>query len=196
LLSGRIAIGVADHAGWAHLVAVRIDDDGLQVLDRRRVEIIDDDLPRMPYEHEAADLDDDDADDLIARVARSATANARRELAAFCSDLGGDVAAVGIRDEPGFPIPEHYGEARRSNRIVYAADGELLRRAFEDAADVLGLSVVTSPRGADVVAEAAAAVGLPTLLTRLEDEGKRLGSPWTKEHAQAAARAAIALTGS
>ena len=117
MLSGRIAIGVADHAGWAHLVAVRIDDDGLQVLDRRRVEIIDDDLPRMPYEHEAADLDDDDADDLIARVARSATANARRELAAFCSDLGGDVvAAAASATNPASRSPSI--TARRAGRIA------------------------------------------------------------------------------
>ena len=43
-------IGVSDHGGWAVLVTVARDGT---LLDRRRVELVDDDLPAIPHHHEA-----------------------------------------------------------------------------------------------------------------------------------------------
>ena len=42
-------IGVSDHGGWAVLVTVAGDGT---LLDRRRVELVDEDLPKIPHHSE------------------------------------------------------------------------------------------------------------------------------------------------
>jgi len=59
-------IGVSDHGGWAVLVTTVADDATL--LDRRRVELVDDDLPRIPHHSEAQALPLDEAVALVERV--------------------------------------------------------------------------------------------------------------------------------
>ena len=46
-------IGVSDHGGWAVLVTVRGDGT---LLDRRRVELVDEDLPKIPHHSEGQRL--------------------------------------------------------------------------------------------------------------------------------------------
>ena len=53
-------IGVSDHGGWAVLVTVARDGT---LLDRRRVELVDDNLPAIPHHHEAQMLPLDEAVD-------------------------------------------------------------------------------------------------------------------------------------
>ena len=62
-------IGVSDHGGWAVLVTVTCDGT---LLDRRRVELVDDDLPALPHHHEAQGLPADEAMALVERVRLSA----------------------------------------------------------------------------------------------------------------------------
>ena len=53
----QAAVGFSTHSGWAVAVTAGVGDDGhLAVVDRRRVTLISDDLPRMAY-HAAAELD-------------------------------------------------------------------------------------------------------------------------------------------
>jgi hypothetical protein len=42
-------IGISDHRGWAVLVTVARDGT---LLDRRRVELVDETLPSLPHHHE------------------------------------------------------------------------------------------------------------------------------------------------
>ena len=46
-------VGVSDHGGWAVLVTVARDGT---LLDRRRVELVDEDLPALPHHHEGQGL--------------------------------------------------------------------------------------------------------------------------------------------
>ena len=48
-----LSAGVSDHNGWAVLVTVAADG---AFVDRRRVRLIDDGLPCMPYHHDAQKL--------------------------------------------------------------------------------------------------------------------------------------------
>lgn len=50
---GRAIVGVSDHGGWAVLVTVAGDG---RLLDRRRVELVDTGLPKLPYHHDAQRL--------------------------------------------------------------------------------------------------------------------------------------------
>ena len=52
-------IGVFDHCGWAILVTVGRDGS---LLDRRRVELVDRGLPKLPHHHEAQTLSPEASD--------------------------------------------------------------------------------------------------------------------------------------
>jgi len=64
-------IGASDHYARAELVTLAVEDATPVFLDRRRVELIDKDLPSAPYHHEALELDIGAAIDLVNRVRRS-----------------------------------------------------------------------------------------------------------------------------
>src|SRR2546428_13731293 len=49
-------VSVAEHTGWAHLVCVAAPGNVPAVIARRRVALIDQGLPTLPYEHETAAL--------------------------------------------------------------------------------------------------------------------------------------------
>ena len=68
------AVGFSTHSGWAVAITARVDVEGhLRVVDRRRVALIDDDLPRQAY-HAAAGLP---AAEARATVARSMPRSSR-----------------------------------------------------------------------------------------------------------------------
>src|SRR5260221_4741281 len=58
-------IGVSDHGGWAVLVTVARDGT---LLDRRRVELVGEGLPKLPHHSEGQGLPLDEAVDLMERV--------------------------------------------------------------------------------------------------------------------------------
>ena len=59
------AVGVADHSGWA--VLMTMDRSG-NLLDRRRVELVEDGVPVMPHHHDAQGLPIDEGVALVERV--------------------------------------------------------------------------------------------------------------------------------
>ena len=77
-------IGVSDHGGWAVLVTVAGDGT---LLDRRRVELVDEDLPKIPHHSEGQALPLDEAVALVERVRVSAERHAM---------LGLDAVAIGM----------------------------------------------------------------------------------------------------
>src|SRR5258708_36524577 len=66
-------IGVSDHGGWAVLVTVARDGT---LLDRRRVELVGEGLPKIPHHSEGQRLPLDEAVELVARVRAAAEKHA------------------------------------------------------------------------------------------------------------------------
>src|SRR5438105_10464312 len=66
-------IGVSDHGGWAVLVTVARDGT---LLDRRRVELVGEGLPKLPHHSECQGLPPDEAVELVERVRVSAEKHA------------------------------------------------------------------------------------------------------------------------
>jgi len=66
-------IAVSDHGGWAVLVTVARDGT---LLDRRRVELVDEGLPKIPHHTECQRLPLDEAVELVERVRVSAERHA------------------------------------------------------------------------------------------------------------------------
>jgi hypothetical protein len=63
-----VVAGVADHNSWAIFVSVSAKDGSPEVVDRRRVELIDPGLPKQPYEHETAGMNATEAERLVQEV--------------------------------------------------------------------------------------------------------------------------------
>src|SRR5689334_6399307 len=126
-------VGVSDHAGWAVLVTVA--DDGT-VCDRRRVELIDADLPNMPIHHDAQALPAAQAIALVERVRTSAVRCAKRTLATLANDVSLAIRGIALRECPTLPptILEQIANYRARN----VADWVMYRRALADAAESVG----------------------------------------------------------
>src|SRR3954467_998215 len=93
-------IGVSDHGGWAVLVTVAADG---RLLDRRRVELVDEDLPKIPHHSEGQSLPLDEAVALVERVRVSAERHAKRGLDAVAMKAPGRILGVALRQCPALP---------------------------------------------------------------------------------------------
>ncbi len=65
---GVMRLGIADHFGWAIAVTVSAE---LEVVDRRRIELIEPDLSAAPIHYESRRLDVDATATLVAKVRAS-----------------------------------------------------------------------------------------------------------------------------
>src|SRR5512142_2162058 len=72
-----VRVGIAHHLGWAVAVTASA---GHEVVDRRRLELIEPGMPPAPVEHEIGHLDDGAAVKLVAAVRASALRAASASL--------------------------------------------------------------------------------------------------------------------
>jgi hypothetical protein len=201
-LTQRVAIvGVAEHGSAAVLVTVA---PGGEVLDRRRIDLIDRGLPAHPHHHEgswavgrylnipgARALSLADAVALVERVGASAARGAREGLEVLAAAMPVPIARIAIRACP--LLPPTTEEKIADNRAQTVADSVMYREALATAAEARGWSVHWYDR-VRVFRDAAAALGREDVNAFLYAMGRLLGPPWQAKHKLAAA-AALAATG-
>lgn len=81
----KIAVGFKAHSGWAALVAIGFAGGDVQLIDRRRIELVDPDdaeWAKQPY-HAADELPPADARRLVERAIKAAHRVAAREMRAL-----------------------------------------------------------------------------------------------------------------
>ncbi|MFL6205414.1 MAG: hypothetical protein ACJ739_08680 [Acidimicrobiales bacterium] len=188
-----IGAGFAIHTGWAAAVLVGGDGHGPVVVDRRRVTLCPDALPRQVY-HAAQDLPPAKAALLVREVhdaVDALTPLVIDELAHVASSHG-ELVAVGVTGFPrDVPVLE---KVLASHALLHLAEGELYRGAICDAAADRGLTVVpVHPK--DGIAEAAHALGVApdAFAQRLTALRGDLGPPWQADHRVATAAGLAAL---
>ncbi len=191
----EVVVGVSTHSGWAIAVTAGLDDGGhLRVVDRRRVELIDADVPRQAY-HAAANLSPAAADALVARVDQSIAACARAELSAIVdASPGSRVVGVAVVGDPR-DIPD-VATVLASHARMHASEGEQYRRGVTEAAGRLGLPALRI--GPAVLAgHVTDRLGWPTARIAQELAAVRaeLGPPWQRDHKDAALAALAAAHG-
>ena len=181
--SGGI-IGVSDHGGWAILVTATRDGS---LLDRRRVELVDDDLPSIPHHSEGQRLPLDQAVTLVERVRVSAEKHAVLALDAVTAAVP-HVLGVALRLCPQLPptIAERITDYHARNN----ADWVMYRTALASAAEARGLPVFwfDSKR---VLEAARRSLGIEDLDAHFLRMRKVIGPPWTKDHKLAMAAAVV-----
>ena len=181
-------VSVADHTGWAHLVCVAARGNVPAVVARRRVALIDQGLPTLPYEHETAVMTEAEADAVIAGVRRSIAARTSEALRRIVIELAPAHTAVAlvIRKPPFDALPATVAAVRTSHRLLCAADGMLYQLAICRAARRLELEVHLCRRGEEA-ARAAQQLGVtPAEIEEFTSRvGRPAGPPWTQEHRRA-----------
>ncbi len=175
-------IGVSDHGGWAVLVTVTPDGT---LLDRRRVELVDHDLPALPHHHEGQLMPIADAVALVERVRASADRHALLALDAVAGSVPG-IAGVALRARQ--QLPPTIADRITNYRARNVADWVMYREALASAAESRGWSVYWYD-AKTVSTLASQILGIESFDDRFAQMRNGLGSPWNSDHKLAMAAA-------
>lgn len=193
----KVAFGMKAHSGWAALVAVGEGDGEFQVIDRRRIELVEEEWARQPY-HAAEDLKPDAARDVVKRGVEAARRIAVREMREALRrerERKNEVAACGVLVVD--PMPDWSVEEILAVHFrMHKAEGVLFRDALVRAARACGMRLVEIPEKL-LTPHAENALGVPasSLAREIARLGKAAGPPWGKDQKDAALAAMVALQG-
>ena len=178
-------IGVSDHGGWAVLVTVERDG---KLLDRRRIELVDEGLPKIPHHSECQRLPLNEAVELVERVRASAERHAVLALDAVAMAVP-RVRGVALRKCP--ELAPTTAERIQNYYAQNNADWVMYRHALALAAEARGWSVhwYDAKRVFD---EASQALGVENLDAVFLQVRKTVGPPWNVDHKLAMAAAIAA----
>jgi hypothetical protein len=183
----RAIIGVSDHGGWAVLVTVACDG---RLLDRRRVELVDDALPALPHHHEGQLLPIDGAVALVDRVRASAQRHAAHALDAVATAVP-QICGIALRSCP--PLPPTTAERIKGYRARNVADWVMYRTALASAAEARGWPIHWY-EAKKVLGLAGEALGVGDFDAYFLQLRATVGAPWNKDHKLAVAAAVVAAT--
>jgi hypothetical protein len=175
-------LGIADHLGWAVAVTASADHE---VVDRRRIELVEPGLTAAPIHYESHRLDLAATAALVAEVRASVVRAATSALDEVASALPAPVVSISLRAlPPAFPtdiaVQRRPPYEARADAIMYRQVLFELAHArdwnvhFYDAKHVVAQAVSILAERADEV---------------LHGPRSTLGPPWTKDH-----RTALAAT--
>lgn len=189
---GPLRLGIAHHLGWA--IAVTADAEH-EVVDRRRIELIEPGLPNAPVHHEGGPhllhrraeerLDDDALAALVARARQSVVRTAAASLDDLAGALPGPIVSMSLRAWPDdFPT-----DVAVQRRVPYEsrADSVMYRQVLAELGHARGWAIHLY-EAKDVEAEAAGVLGRRAHAV-INGPRAALGPPWSKDH-----RTALAAT--
>jgi hypothetical protein len=180
-----VRLGVADHLGWAIVVTASEDHE---VVDRRRIELIEPGVSAAPIHYESRRLDVAATAALVAGARASVVRATSAALDELATALPAPVRSISLRAWP-LDFPEDIAVQRRApyearaDAIMYRQELAELAHARDwevhvyDAKAVLGQAARRLGERADEI---------------LQGPRARLGPPWTKDHRLALAAAIMA----
>ncbi len=176
-------VGIADHFGWAVAVTA---SPGHEVVDRRRIALIEPGMPAAPIEGCRLDLEATVA--LVARVRASVARAASAALDELAAAVAEPIVSMSLRAWP-LDFPEEVAVQRRAPYDA-RADGVMYRQVLAELAHARDWDVHLY-NAKDVVGQAV------SMLADRADEvlhGPRvtMGPPWTKDHRMALAATIVA----
>lgn len=193
----RTVIGARVHSGWAAVLAVSGEPHSPDVIDRRRIVIVDSAVTdaSQPY-HFAENLELPDAGKYLANCAAASerlASAAIREMVGELRVRGFQVAGCAIVMAAGRPLPALAG-ILASHALIHTAEGEFFRLSLRQACEGQGIAV-TGIRERDLDDRAKALFGKASaqVQQRIAGLGRSLGPPWTQDQKTAALAASIVL---
>jgi hypothetical protein len=183
--TGDVRVGIADHLGWAIAVTASADHE---VVDRRRIELIEPGLSAAPIHYESRRLDVAATAALVAQVRASAVRATSAALDELATALPAPVVSISLRDwPPDFPddivTQRRAPYEARADAIMYRqvlselAHARVWEVHFYDARDVVDQAVGVLAERADEL---------------LRGPRAALGPPWAKDHRVALAATVVA----
>jgi len=191
----KVVFGLKAHSGWAALVVLGTQKDDLVVVDRRRIELVEDQWARQPY-HAAEGLKSEVARDLVKRGINAAHKIAVREIRAALkreTDRKNEVKACVVL--VGSPMPDwSIDEILAVHFRMHKAEGVLFRDALVRAAKECKIKAIEIPEK-ELLSHAEQVLKTPAnqLSAQISALGKAAGPPWGKDQKEAALAALIAL---
>jgi hypothetical protein len=183
-----VRLGIADHLGWAVAVTASADHE---VVDRRRIELVEPGITSAPIHYESRHLDVGATAALVAQVRASAARATSAALDELAAALPAPIVSISLRDwPPDFPddiaVQRRAPWEARADAVMYRQVLADLARARDwevhlyDARDVVDLAVGMLAERADDV---------------LRGPRASLGPPWAKDHRVALAATIVAAAG-
>jgi len=188
------SIGIEDHYAWANLVSITTSGRNEILLDKRRVELLDQQLTASPYHHETLQMPLSVAEKLVRDVQTSANKRAKSALSSLIGELApAKCRGIAIRVPPLPELPATVAEVHARTWITNRADGMIYHQALTKAAAQLNLRVFYFEKN-NVLELAAQARGKTArdFERQLKALGTALGPPWRKGHIVACAAAILA----
>ena len=178
-------VGIFDHFGWAVAVTASADH---AVVDRRRIELVEDGVTPAPIHYDSARLDVAATAALVAEVRASVARAASAGFDELASALPAPIASISLRVWPP-DFPEDI-EVQRRTPYEARADAIMYRQVLADLAQERGWAVsLYDPK--TVMGQASDALG-ERAEEVLQGPRRTLGPPWTKDHRMALAAAITA----
>jgi hypothetical protein len=184
------ALGFKLHTGWAAVVVAARTRGQVEVLLRRRIELLPEDgsVPRFVY-HEAAEVGLAEARKLVKRAARAAQEAANAPLLGIIEELrarGVSINAAGVATGS-TTLPSDLTAILAAHTLIHSAEGVLFQDAVAEACAARGLQVIRVPER-ELWTRLGGAV-------RAEVDGLRgiIGPPWGADQKTATGVALAAL---
>jgi hypothetical protein len=191
----HVAFGLKAHSGWAVLVVAGQRDGNYVIVDRRRIELVEEEWAKQPY-HAAEPLERAAARDVVRRGVEAARRIARGELRdAVNREHRRENVVTACAVLVGEPMPDwSVDEILAVHFRMHKAEGVVFRDALARAAVSCGLKIVTIPEKLlGKRAQTVLATPLSALTKTIAALGKSVGPPWGKDQKDAALAAVVAL---
>ena len=180
-------LGIADHLGWAIAVTASADHE---VVDRRRIELVEPGLSPAPIHYESGRLDVAATAALVAEVRASVVRATSAALDEVAEALPAPVVSISLRRWPP-DFPDDIAVQRRSPYEA-RADAVMYRQVLAEVAASRGW-VVHLYDAKTVVGHAGKVLGDGVDVDEfLRAPRSTLGPPWSKDHRTALAATIVA----
>ena len=189
----KVAFGLKAHSGWAVLVVVGKQRDELVLVDRRRIELVNEAWAKQPY-HAAEGLESRVARDLVKRGTDSAHRFALDEIkAAIKRERNRKNEIAGCAVLVGTPMPAwNTDEILAVHFRMHKAEGVLFQNALVRASEKCKLNTVPVLEK-ELLVEATSQLG-DEIVKQIAGFGKSVGPPWSKDQKDATLAALLAFS--
>jgi len=182
----RAALGIKMHSGWGVIVVVSGDAASGEVIERRRIVVMDAAIAgsKQPF-HYAEEFELPAAETYIAnctletnRLAAAAIEESVNNLAA----RGYKIAGAALLIASGKLLPG-LSQILASHTLIHTAEGEFYREAAKKACERLKISVTPMrEKDLDELARKSFGAKASQIQDRIAKMGKSIGPPWTSDH--------------
>ena len=184
------ACGIRIHSGWGVVVCVSGDSAAPEIVDRRRIVIIEPAMPgaKQPY-HFAQSLVLEEAEQHLhkcAEVSQRLALNAIDEMLNAVSARNNRVLGCAMLLASGRALPS-LEKILASHPLIHTAEGEFFRNVVREACEHFRIPVVgIRERELDERAKATFGRAATYVRRHISSLGQSVGSPWTQDEKTAA----------